>query len=136
MASRSATSMNARYVPTSRTVVKPALRVARAFRTPVIASSAADVVDRRDAGVLEVADQVAVAIDEARDDPVAGERDRLGIGGRRVARAQHGLDPLVDHEQAPVGEPRPGDDVEQVWQRRSGDGRRPWPERSRATMRS
>ena len=41
IASRSAQSTNARNVPTSRTVVNPASTVARAFRTPVIASCAA-----------------------------------------------------------------------------------------------
>ena len=40
MASRSATSTNARKVPTSRTVVNPAMRVSHAFRTPLIASCA------------------------------------------------------------------------------------------------
>ena len=42
MASRNATSTNARNVPTSRTVVNPARSVARAFRTPLIASWAAE----------------------------------------------------------------------------------------------
>ena len=41
IASRSAQSTNARNVPTSRTVVNPASTVARALRTPVIASCAA-----------------------------------------------------------------------------------------------
>ena len=38
MASRSATSTNARNVPTSRTVVKPASSVSRALRAPDSAS--------------------------------------------------------------------------------------------------
>ena len=40
IASRSATSTNARKVPTSRTDVNPAIRVARALRTPDSASCA------------------------------------------------------------------------------------------------
>ena len=40
MASRSATSTKARKVPTSRTVVNPAIRVSRALRTPTRASCA------------------------------------------------------------------------------------------------
>jgi hypothetical protein len=41
MASRRATSTNARKVPTSRTLVKPASTVARALATPLSASWAA-----------------------------------------------------------------------------------------------
>ena len=92
-------------------------------------------VDGRDAGVLELADQVAVAIDEPRHDPVAGERDRLGIGGRRVVRAQDRLDPLVGDEEAPVGRATSRRRRRAGAGRRSGGGRRPWSERSRATIR-
>ena len=58
------------------------------------------------AGVLQLADEVAVAVDEPGDDPVAGDGERPSVGGRRVAGPQDRLDPLAGHEDPPVVQPR------------------------------
>jgi hypothetical protein len=69
-------------------------------------------VDRRDAGPLELADQVGVAVDQARQQRVAGQVDqgrRLGDG---PARVEHGLDPLAPDQHHPAGPHLPGLDVD------------------------
>ena len=75
-------------------------------------------VDRRDPRVLEVADQVAVAVDEPRHDPVRHRADRASRRrvpvhpGARIASMRSSR-----HEDPAVVEPAAGRDVEQVGRR-------------------
>jgi hypothetical protein len=62
-------------------------------------------VDGRDPRPLEPADQVGMAVDQPRQQGVAGQIDDLGPLGQRVARLEQGLDPLApdQHHPAPAG---------------------------------
>ena len=91
-------------------------------------------VDGRDAGVLEVADLVAVPVDEPGDDPVTLDGDRLGVRRSGVAGAEYRFDPVAGEQQPPVIEPQAGGDVEQVGRRGSGGASREGS--SAATMRA
>jgi hypothetical protein len=69
-------------------------------------------VDRRDAGPLELADQVGVAVDQAGQQRVAGKLDQGRALGHRLAGVEHGLDPLAADQHHPAGPHLPGLDVD------------------------
>ena len=69
--------------------------------------------DRRDPGPLNLADQVGVAVDQPRQQRVPGQVDDPGPLGRRLARAEHPLDPFPAHQQSPSLEDLAGLHVDQ-----------------------
>ena len=79
-------------------------------------------VDRRDPGPLELADQVGVAVDQPREQGVAGQVEDLGPLGRRLAGVEQPLDPLPPDQQPSSLEDLPGLDVDQP---RSPDRQQP-----------
>ena len=105
--------------------MKPASIVARALRTPVIASSAALVVVAGHAGVLHVADEMAVAVDEARQDREAAQVDDAGTVRDGLVGAKDGLDAAVRDQDLAVREDLARVDVQEPAPLgRRGD--RPW----------
>ena len=69
--------------------------------------------DRRDVGILEVADEVAVPVDEPGDDRVAGEVDHAHVLGHRRSSRQDRLDPAAADEQRPLGQDGAGPRVDE-----------------------
>ena len=57
---------------------------------------------------------MAVAVDQARDHPAVGQVEPAGVTRDGVVRPEDRLDPAVCHEDRPVVEPGPVDDVEEV----------------------
>jgi hypothetical protein len=69
-------------------------------------------VDRRDAGPLELAHQVGVAVDQPRQQGVAGQLDQGRSLREGPARVEQGLDPLPTDQHHPAGPHLPGLDVD------------------------
>ena len=92
---------------------------------------------RRHVGGLDVADEVAVGVDEAGQDGQAAEVEHRRPVGRAVVRTQDRLDPPVADEERPARERLAGLDVEQGagpdGERAAGvgEGGRSSPDRSR-----
>ena len=126
IACMSATSANP-PAPTSRTVVKPARSVIRAFAAPRSAQAAG--VPRTGsaevAGIGEIAGQMGVEIDETGEQRDVAELDDARVGRHRTADP---LDPLAaDHDDAgphdparrDIQQPRRADDGDVLGARRS-----------------
>src|SRR5215211_1323464 len=110
MASRRATSTNARKVPTSRTVVNPANRVARALPTPLSASWAAL---RSIAGTPDPWSSPTRWVWQSISPGSSvwpGSSTRAAPSGR--GRAEPALDPLPPDQHHPAGPHLPGLDVD------------------------
>jgi hypothetical protein len=69
-------------------------------------------VDRRDARPLELAHQVGVAVDQPREQRVAGQLDQGRALGQGPVRVEQGLDPLPPDQHHPAGPHLPGLDVD------------------------
>ena len=93
--------------------MNPASTVTRAFATPSRTSWAAEVVVARHARGLDLADEVAVGVDEAGQDGEAAEVDDARIVGGALASGRDRLDPRVADQQGPVGEQVARRDIEQ-----------------------
>ena len=126
IASRSATSAKSR-LPRSRTVVKPASSVLRAFATPSIAARAAVSRQVLVGRQLLAADQVHVGVDEPGQQGHVAEVDVDRLA--RLARLDRGDGAVLDPDDL-VAQQAPGLDVEQP-RRRNGERLRSGERRTR-----